>query len=55
MKQAFAMRDGYAFAGQTLVLVDDVLTTGATTSEAAKALREHKPKAIYVAVLAYGR
>jgi ComF family protein len=55
VKQAFATRNGYSLAGQTLVLVDDVLTTGATASEAARALREHKPRAIYVAVLAHGR
>jgi hypothetical protein len=33
----------------------DSLTTGATASEAARALRMHKPKAIYVVALAHGR
>ena len=55
VKHAFAVRPGHDLAGKTVLLVDDVLTTGATASEAARALRALKPKAIYVAVLAHGR
>jgi ComF family protein len=55
VRQAFQASRADGLAGKTLVLVDDVLTTGATASEAARALRPFKPKAIYVAVLAHGR
>ncbi len=55
VKQAFEVRESHGLTDKTLVLVDDVLTSGATASEAAKALRRLKPKAIYVAVLAHGR
>lgn len=55
VKHAFQTKAGHALRGKTVLLVDDVLTTGATASEAARALRVHMPKAIYVVVLAHGR
>jgi predicted amidophosphoribosyltransferase len=35
---AFATKRGERFAGQTVVLIDDVVTTGATLSACARAL-----------------
>jgi ComF family protein len=55
VKHAFQAKVGDGLRGKTVLLVDDVLTTGATASEAARALRVHKPKAIYVVALAHGR
>ena len=40
MRNAFAVRDGIKLNGEKIVLVDDVFTTGATTSACAKALRK---------------
>jgi ComF family protein len=39
MKDAFALRGGRRLDGERIVLLDDVFTTGATTSACAKALR----------------
>jgi ComF family protein len=55
VRGAFSARRSGPLAGQTVVLVDDVMTTGATASEAARALRPLKPARILVAVLAHGR
>jgi len=48
----FAVRAGRDLRGRTLLLVDDVMTTGATASECARILREAGAKAVHVAVLA---
>jgi ComF family protein len=55
VKQAFQAAQNADLAGKTILLVDDVLTSGETANESARALRSHKPKAIYVAVLAHGK
>jgi len=39
MKKAFTVREGIRLDGKKIVLVDDVFTTGATTSDCARALR----------------
>jgi len=54
VRGAFQIRPGYPLAGKHLLLVDDVLTTGATAHEVALALRQFKPAAITVVVLAHG-
>ena len=55
MHHAFEAHAGLELRDKTVLLVDDVLTTGATVNEAARALAVQKPKAIYVVVLAHGR
>lgn len=52
VKGAFAARPDPSLSGKTILLVDDVLTTGATANEAARALRSMKPAQILVAVIA---
>ena len=51
VKGAFAVRHPRAIAGKCVLLVDDVLTTGATTSECAAVLKRAGAKKIYVATV----
>ncbi len=52
VKGAFAARSHARLAGQTVLLVDDVMTTGSTAGEAARTLRAAGAGRVVVAVLA---
>jgi ComF family protein len=52
LKNAFQARALNGHQGQTIMLVDDVMTTGSTASDAARALREGGAGRVVVAVLA---
>jgi ComF family protein len=52
VRGAFQVRDRSPISGLNLLLVDDVLTTGATASEAAGVLLEAGAKSVYVLTLA---
>lgn len=54
VKGAFRVRQPARVRGRRLLLVDDVMTTGATTSECARALKEAGVAAVYVVTLARG-
>jgi predicted amidophosphoribosyltransferase len=52
VRRAFSVRAGYHLNEARVLLADDVLTTGATCSEAARALRRAGAKRVIVAVIA---
>ncbi len=52
LKNAFRVQKGAQIRGKTVLLVDDVLTTGATSSEAARMLKNHGAKRVDVFALA---
>lgn len=54
LQGAFAARKGARLQGERIVLVDDVLTTGATAGECAKVLKRMGARAVCVWTLARG-
>lgn len=52
----FSVREGRALKGKSVLLLDDILTTGTTVNEAGNVLKEAgKVKKVYVLTLATGR
>jgi ComF family protein len=54
VRGAFSIRSDPSIRGAGILLIDDVLTTGATASEAARALKQAGAKHVFVAVLGHG-
>jgi ComF family protein len=54
MRNAFRIQRGYDVAGSRVLVIDDVLTTGATAHAAAKALKKAGAAEVIVAVVARG-
>jgi ComF family protein len=54
MKSAFSVRPGTGLSGKRIVLVDDVFTTGATTNECARTLRDAGAEEVCVWTVARG-
>lgn len=52
MRSAFAVRQRQKIAGKRVLLVDDVMTTGATVDECARVLKRAAPAAVGVLTLA---
>ena len=50
--RSFTVKDAQSIKHANLLLIDDVLTTGATSSEAAKALKDSGARIIFVMTLA---
>ncbi len=51
LKEAFRIQSRPEWAGRTVLLVDDILTTGATTGSAARTLKRAGAKQVVVAVV----
>lgn len=55
LRAAFGVRDKAAVEGKDVLVIDDILTTGATARAAARALKDAGAKSVWVATLARAR
>lgn len=55
VKEIFHLADNHNFNNRNLVLIDDVLTTGATLEACARELKKASPKSISVITLAWAK
>jgi ComF family protein len=55
VRAAFRVRDAAAVEGRDVLVIDDILTTGATARAAARALKDAGAKSVWVATLARAR
>lgn len=55
IKGAFKVKNSQAFYGLTVLLIDDILTTGATVDECSRVLIKSGAQKVYVLTLATGR
>lgn len=53
MQGAFGLKDAAAVKEKTILLIDDVLTTGSTASEAARALKQAGSGSVFVLTVAH--
>lgn len=53
VENLFAVTNGEELTGKTIIIIDDVITTGATMNDARRALREWKPKRILAIAIAH--
>ena len=55
LRGAFSLRADRQVSGQAILVVDDILTTGATCSEAARVLKQAGAKSVHICVIARAR
>ncbi len=55
LKNAFKIKNYSPIKGKTILIVDDICTTGSTMKECATILSKHQPKQIWGVVIARGR
>jgi predicted amidophosphoribosyltransferase len=54
MRGAFSVSSGYDITDKRILLIDDIMTTGATASEAARVLKRAGATAVAIGVVARG-
>lgn len=55
IRDAFGVSDKYAIKGKNILIIDDVMTTGATASACAGALKKAHANRVYVLTIAHGK